>query len=40
MNRVREQAPVYRNIGGQTKEKAADDARRFVADGFPRSYSA
>ena len=33
--RVRERAPVYQNIGGQTKEEAAEDARRSVADGFP-----
>ena len=33
--RVRTHSPVYQNIGGQTKEEAADDARRSVADGFP-----
>ena len=33
--RVRERAPVYMNIRGDTKEEAADDARKAVAEGFP-----
>ena len=35
IGRVRERAPVYMNIRGDTKEEAADDARSAVAEGFP-----
>ena len=35
IGRVRERAPVYMNIRGDTKEEAADDARKAVAEGFP-----
>ena len=35
IGRVRERAPVYMNIRGDTKEEAADDARKAVAAGFP-----
>ncbi len=35
IGRVRERVPVYMNIGGETKEEAADDARKAVAEGFP-----
>lgn len=34
IGRVRERAPVYMNIWGDTKEEAADDARKAVAEGF------
>ncbi len=35
LGRVRDRTPVYMNIRGETKEEAADDARRAAADGFP-----
>ena len=35
IGRVREKTPVYMNIRGETKEEAADDARKAVAEGFP-----
>ena len=35
IGRVRESAPAYMNIRGETKEEAADDARQAVAEGFP-----
>lgn len=34
IGRVRDSAPVYMNIRGETKEEVADDARRAVEDGF------
>ena len=35
IGRVRDRSPVYMNIRGETKEEAADDARKAVAEGFP-----
>ena len=35
VGRVRDSAPVYMNIGGATKELAAEDAARAVDAGFP-----
>ena len=35
IGRVRDTAPVYMNVGGATKEMAAEDAARAVAEGFP-----
>lgn len=35
IGRVRDSAPVYMNIGGATKELAAEDAARAVDAGFP-----
>ena len=37
MGRVRDSAPAYMNIGGPTKELAAEDAVRAVNAGFPQS---
>ena len=34
IGRVRERSPVYLNIRGDSKEEAADDARKAVAEGF------
>jgi len=35
IGRVRDSAPVYMNIGGDTKDLAAEDAARAVAAGYP-----
>ena len=35
LGRARSSAPAYYNFGGRTKEAAAEDAQKAVADGFP-----
>ena len=35
IGRMRERIPVYMNIGGESKEEAAEDARKAVDEGYP-----